>query len=63
MTKRLLALFLIFTPFLTALGQEATDISPRPWPFEAGDIPVDPLGHFGHLENGLRWVWVDNATP
>lgn len=63
MPKLLLAFLLIFTPLLTAFGQEATDISPRPWPFEAGDIPVDPRGHFGHLDNGLRWVWVDNATP
>jgi zinc protease len=63
MPKLLFAFLLIFTPLLTAFGQEATDISPRPWPFEAGDIPVDPRGHFGHLDNGLRWVWVDNATP
>ncbi|MCB9897564.1 MAG: insulinase family protein [Planctomycetes bacterium] len=38
-------------------------VAPRPWPYEASDIPVDPRMHFGALENGLRWVWMENGEP
>jgi zinc protease len=35
----------------------------RPWEHESSDLPVDPRLHFGHLANGLRWVWAANSTP
>ncbi|KEO90876.1 peptidase M16 [Erythrobacter longus] len=33
------------------------------WPFEASDIPVDPGFVFGQLENGMRYILRENATP
>ncbi len=48
--------------------QESTPLSVleppagHPWEHERSDLPVDPRLRFGHLENGLRWVWVHNAS-
>ena len=33
------------------------------WAFEASDIPVDPAYRFGRLDNGMRYVIRQNATP
>jgi zinc protease len=33
------------------------------WAFEASDIPVDPEFRFGRLDNGMRYVIRQNATP
>lgn len=33
------------------------------WPFEASDIPVDPGFVFGQLQNGMRYILRENATP
>ncbi|MEE4199429.1 MAG: insulinase family protein [Erythrobacter sp.] len=33
------------------------------WPFEASDLPVDPAYRFGELDNGLRYILRENATP
>ncbi len=41
--------------------QEAAAI--RPWEHESSDLPVDARLHFGHFENGLRWVWARNSEP
>ena len=35
----------------------------RAWEHESSDIPVDARIRFGHLENGLRWAFVDNPEP
>lgn len=35
----------------------------RPWEHESSDLPIDPRFHFGHFENGLRWVWARNSEP
>ena len=42
---------------------EVQDLVVRKWEHESSDIPVDPRIHFGHLSNGLRWAWADNARP
>jgi zinc protease len=33
------------------------------WEHESSDIPVDARIHFGALENGLRFAWVDHGEP
>lgn len=33
------------------------------WAFEASDLPVDPGYVFGRLDNGMRYVLRQNATP
>ncbi len=33
------------------------------WAFENSDIPVDPAFVFGRLENGMRYIVRQNATP
>lgn len=33
------------------------------WPFEASDVPVDPGYVFGRLDNGMRFILRQNATP
>lgn len=33
------------------------------WAFEASDIPVDPAYRFGVLDNGMRYILRQNATP
>lgn len=33
------------------------------WAFEESDIPIDPEFRFGVLENGMRYVLRENATP
>ena len=33
------------------------------WAFDASDIPVDPAYRFGRLDNGMRYVIRQNATP
>lgn len=38
--------------------------APRPvWAFETNDVPVDPGYTFGVLDNGMRYVLRQNATP
>ncbi len=33
------------------------------WPFENSDLPVDPSFTFGRLDNGMRYILRQNATP
>ncbi len=33
------------------------------WAFQGSDVPVDPAYRFGRLENGMRYVIRQNATP
>jgi zinc protease len=33
------------------------------WPFETSDLPVDPGYVFGELDNGMRYILRENATP
>ena len=33
------------------------------WAFLASDLPVDPAFRFGKLDNGLRYIIRQNATP
>ena len=43
---------------------EAQSTAAEPvWPFETSDLPVDPGFRFGQLENGLRYILRENATP
>jgi zinc protease len=35
----------------------------RVWDHESSDIPVDARIHFGALENGMRFAWVDHGEP
>lgn len=38
--------------------------APKPdWAFQASDLPVDPAFRFGKLDNGLRYIIRQNATP
>ncbi len=60
---------------LTACAPQARTIASAPnapnraqleaatWAFEASDIPVDPGFRFGRLNNGMRYVVRQNATP
>lgn len=53
-------------PAETAAATEATAPAPAPapvWAFEASDLPVDPGYVFGRLDNGMRYVIRQNATP
>jgi zinc protease len=49
------------------MGQPASADLPAPekptWAFEASDVPVDPGFRFGKLDNGMRYVIRQNATP
>ena len=48
----------------TAPAAEAPAPAPTPvWPFEASDLPVDPGYVFGRLDNGMRYIIRQNATP
>ena len=38
--------------------------APKPvWAFQSSDLPVDPAFKFGKLDNGLRYIIRQNATP
>ncbi|WP_298302105.1 insulinase family protein [uncultured Erythrobacter sp.] len=43
-------------------ASEAKSAEPD-WPFETSDVPVDPGFVFGKLENGMRYILRENATP
>lgn len=52
----------------TALAQDAAPIASQgwnasDWNVEASDIPVDPDFSFGVLDNGMRYILRENATP
>ncbi len=38
-------------------------VSPRAWEHASSDIPADPRIHFGALDNGMRYAWLENAEP
>lgn len=42
---------------------ETTDTAEPAWPFEESDLPVDPGFVFGRLDNGMRFILRENATP
>ena len=49
-----------------AFANQATPAPKTPdpvWAFEASDIPVDPEFRFGVLDNGMRYILRQNATP
>ncbi|KWV90523.1 pitrilysin family protein [Erythrobacter sp. YT30] len=40
------------------------DVAADPvWPFETSDIPTDPRFVYGRLDNGMRYILRQNATP
>lgn len=50
----------------SAAGPAEAPRAPRErpmWAFEASDVPVDPAFRFGRLDNGMRYVIRQNATP
>lgn len=64
------ALPLLLGLLLAACGALPQPIATTPqpaerpvWAFEASDIPVDPGYRFGRLDNGMRYVVRQNATP
>lgn len=46
-----------------AAPQAGTAAAQPTWPFEASDLPVDPAFVFGQLDNGMRYILRQNATP
>lgn len=42
---------------------QARDAAEPVWAFEASDVPVDPSFRFGVLDNGMRYILRENATP
>lgn len=45
-------------------SQPVAASAPKPdWAFEESDLPVDPAYKFGKLDNGLRYIIRQNATP
>ena len=42
---------------------EAPTAAEPVWYFEQSDIPVDPAYTFGQLDNGMRYILRENATP
>lgn len=38
-------------------------VTPRAWPQEESDLPLDENAVFGHLENGLRYLIYPNPEP
>ncbi|MFT7670035.1 MAG: zinc protease [Planctomycetota bacterium] len=68
LNRLLLAASLAVTLTCTSSGFQSSSsdqgaLTPRAWAHEDSDIPVNPRYHFGHLENGIRWVWATNAIP
>jgi len=71
--KRLSLLFMIASLFLPCLGfynqtAMAVDISADPppivvWPHEKSDLTPDPAIVYGRLQNGLRYVLMENHEP
>ncbi|MEL7446878.1 MAG: insulinase family protein [Pseudomonadota bacterium] len=47
----------------TAPTAETVQAADPVWAFETSDVPVDPGYVFGQLQNGLRYVVRENATP
>ncbi len=45
------------------VAAEAATIDEPVWAFEESDIPVDPGYTFGQLDNGMRFILRENATP
>lgn len=68
-TRAIAAGLLLLSPAAPLLAQspqaETSEVTaPQPvWPFEASDIPVDPEFVFGQLDNGMRYILRENATP
>lgn len=65
--RRLLT-FLLPVLVLCACAPQADLASTRKrdrpaWAFQASDVPVDAGFHFGQLDNGMRFVIRQNATP
>ncbi len=58
-TLRALAALALLSTFAPATAQTAV----RAWEHESSDLSVDSRIHFGHLDNGLRYAWVDNGEP
>lgn len=53
------------SPLTAKSGEEETkSTTTEPvWAFETSDLPVDPGYVFGELENGMRYILRENATP
>jgi len=58
---------LALTTALAAQDAPAAQASPEPtaptWAFEESDVPVDTGYTFGQLDNGMRYIIRQNATP
>ncbi len=70
MRRPLSLLTLLALALLSACAPQAQRIAsvaaPREkpdWAFQASDVPVDPGYRFGKLDNGMRYVVRQNATP
>jgi zinc protease len=46
-----------------ALRKGSSDSVRNGWPQDDSDLPVDPSIHFGHLDNGLRFILKENRSP
>ncbi|MBM9603071.1 M16 family metallopeptidase [Desulfopila inferna] len=71
--NRLAAVFLIFLGFFgtgvtlfvpVGLGQDPKlECFSRLWPHEKSDLAPDPAVHHGKLDNGFRYILMNNDTP
>lgn len=62
----LAALFALALHPVSAVADETPETRQAPapvWAFEGSDIPVDPAFRFGMLDNGMRYILRQNATP
>jgi zinc protease len=50
-------------PQLERVASLAAQREQPAWGFEQSDVPVDPAFRFGRLDNGMRYVIRQNATP
>ncbi len=58
-----LAATLTLSSPLAAQDTQAQSASEPVWFFETSDVPVDPGFTFGRLDNGMRYILRQNATP
>ena len=68
MNARLLVLPSTLSFLLAACAPQVdrvASVAPPPpvWAFEGSDVPLDPAYRFGRLDNGMRYVIRQNATP
>lgn len=57
--RKAFSLLILLAATFSSLAAE----EPRPFAYEASDLPVDPAISFGLLENGLRYAILPNQEP